>query len=187
MRDFIVVPVLILAVACITGGAGRANVVITMDKSHQRMSVSVNGEDRYNWPISTARAGYSTPNGTYHPEHLAKRWFSHKYYGSPMPHAIFYDGGFAIHGSYETARLGRAASHGCVRLHPQHPATLYPLVQQPGPPRSLCGAGPGSGPARPRHRRPRLRPAGTAVRTTALAVLWLPRFLRSVLTRCSLS
>jgi len=130
MRGFLVV--LVLALACITVDDVRANVVITIDKSHQRMSVSVNGEDRYNWPISTARAGYSTPNGTYHPEHLAKRWFSHKYYGSPMPHAIFYDGGFAIHGSYETARLGRAASHGCVRLHPEHAATLFGLVQEAG-------------------------------------------------------
>ena len=65
MRGFVLV--LVLALACITADGARANVVITIDKSHQRMSVSVNGEDRYNWPISTARAGYSTPNGTYHP------------------------------------------------------------------------------------------------------------------------
>src|SRR5262249_45494088 len=150
MRDFVVVPVLILAVACITAGAARANVVITIDKSHQRMSVSVNGEDRYNWPISTARAGYSTPNGTYHPEHLAKRWFSHKYYGSPMPHAIFYDGGFAIHGSYETARLGRAASHGCVRLHPEAPQLCLRWARK-----RACPAPTSSSPA------PTRRPRGT--------------------------
>jgi lipoprotein-anchoring transpeptidase ErfK/SrfK len=64
MRRFL----LVLALTCIAATGARANVVvITIDKSHQRMSVSVNGEDRYNWPISTARAGYNTPNGTYHP------------------------------------------------------------------------------------------------------------------------
>ena len=123
---------LVLAFACIATGSARANLVVTIDKSQQRMSVRVDGEDRYKWPVSTARAGYVTPNGTYHPEFLARRWFSHKYYGSPMPHAIFFHEGFAIHGSYETSRLGRAASHGCVRLHPEHAAVLFSLVQKEG-------------------------------------------------------
>jgi len=125
MRCFL----LVFAFACIATGSARADVIITIDKSHQRMSVSIDGEDRYNWPVSTARAGYVTPNGTYRPEFLARRWFSHKYYDSPMPHSIFFHGGFAIHGSYEISRLGRAASHGCVRLHPEHAAVLFGLVQ----------------------------------------------------------
>jgi len=122
----------LLLLACIGVGGARANVVIAIDKSKQRMSVRVDGEDRHTWPISTARAGYITPNGTYHPEFLARRWFSHKYYGSPMPHSIFFHGGFAIHGSYEISHLGRAASHGCIRLHPDHAAVLFALVKQEG-------------------------------------------------------
>jgi lipoprotein-anchoring transpeptidase ErfK/SrfK len=122
----------LLALACIGAGDARANVVIAIDKTQQRMSVSVDGEDRYTWPISTARAGYVTPNGSYHPELLARRWFSRKYYGSPMPHSIFFHGGFAIHGSYEISHLGRAASHGCIRLHPDHAAVLFALVKQEG-------------------------------------------------------
>src|SRR5438105_5790418 len=123
---------LVLALACVASGSARATVVIAIDKSQQRMSVSVDGQDRYNWPISTARAGYVTPNGAYHPELLVRRWFSHKYYGSPMPHSIFFHGGFAIHGSYEISRLGGPASHGCVRLHPSNAAALYALVQREG-------------------------------------------------------
>jgi lipoprotein-anchoring transpeptidase ErfK/SrfK len=123
---------LVLAFACLATGSARADLVIAIDKSRQRMSVSVDGQDRYNWPISTARAGYSTPNGVYHPELLARRWFSRKYYGSPMPHAIFFHGGYAIHGSYEISRLGGPASHGCVRLHPEHAAALFALVQNEG-------------------------------------------------------
>src|SRR5262249_11953447 len=110
-----------------------AKVVVTIDKSTQHMSVSVDGTPRYTFTVSTGRAGYGTPNGTYHPQRLARTWFSRKYYNSPMPHSIFFHGGFAIHGSYEISRLGGPASHGCVRLHPSNAATLYALVQSQGP------------------------------------------------------
>src|SRR5690349_8291500 len=49
-----------------------AKVVVTIDKSTQHMSVSVDGTPRYNFVVSTGRAGYSTPNGTYHPQRLAR-------------------------------------------------------------------------------------------------------------------
>jgi lipoprotein-anchoring transpeptidase ErfK/SrfK len=52
------------------------------------------------------------------PQRLAASWFSKLYYNSPMPHSIFFSGGYAIHGSYEINRLGGPASHGCIRLHP---------------------------------------------------------------------
>jgi len=94
--------------------------------------VSVDGAPRYNWRVSTARRGYITPPGTYHPEMLARHWFSRKYYNSPMPHSIFFYGGFAIHGSYEISHLGRPASHGCVRLDPGNAAILFGLVQHEG-------------------------------------------------------
>jgi len=63
---------------------------------------------------------------------MAVRWFSRIYYNSPMPHAIFFHGGFAIHGSYEIARLGGPASYGCVRLHPHDAAILFGLVEREG-------------------------------------------------------
>jgi lipoprotein-anchoring transpeptidase ErfK/SrfK len=109
-----------------------ANVVVSIDKSTQHMTVSVDGSPRYNFVVSTGRAGYGTPNGTYHPQRLARTWFSKRYYNSPMPHSIFFHGGYAIHGSYEISRLGGPASHGCVRLHPSNAATLYALVQKEG-------------------------------------------------------
>ena len=85
----------------------RANIVIEVDKSGQQMSVRVDGVARYRWAVSTARAGYSTPSGTYHPERLERTWFSREYYNSPMPHSIFFHGGYAIHGSYEISRNGQ--------------------------------------------------------------------------------
>jgi len=122
----------VVAVSIAGAVPAAANVVVKVDKSSQRMSVAVDGQTRYTFPVSTGRAGYGTPNGTYHPERLARTWFSKQYYNSPMPHSIFFHGGFAIHGSYEISRLGGPASHGCVRLHPSNAATLYALVQKEG-------------------------------------------------------
>jgi L,D-transpeptidase catalytic domain len=109
-----------------------AEVLISVNKSTQQMSVSVDGVPRYRFTVSTGRAGYGTPNGTYHPQHLAASWFSKLYYNSPMPHSIFFHGGYAIHGSYEISRLGGPASHGCIRLHPANAASLFALVKSEG-------------------------------------------------------
>lgn len=107
-------------------------VLISVDKSTQQMSVSVDGMPRYSFAVSTGRPGYGTPNGTYHPQRLAESWFSKLYYNSPMPHSIFFHGGYAIHGSYEINRLGGPASHGCIRLHPANAAALFELVKTQG-------------------------------------------------------
>jgi lipoprotein-anchoring transpeptidase ErfK/SrfK len=106
----------------------EAGVRVQIDRASQTMEVSVDGAYLYRWPVSTGRRGY----GVFHPQMLAARWFSHVYYNAPMPHAIFFHGGFAIHGSYEISRLGGPASHGCVRLHPADAAILFGLVRREG-------------------------------------------------------
>ncbi|CAN0260686.1 unnamed protein product [Phaeothamnion confervicola] len=111
----------------------RADVVVQIDKSSQRMAVSVDGATRYSWPVSTGRNGYGTPSGVFQPQSMHRRYFSRKYYNSPMPNAIFFYYGFAIHGTNDIGRLGGSASHGCVRLHPSHAAALFALVQRSGP------------------------------------------------------
>ncbi len=110
----------------------EAGVKVRIDRANQTMAVIVDGIHRYTWPVSTGRRGYGTPAGIFHPQMLAARWFSRRYYNSPMPHAIFFYGGFAVHGSYEIARLGGPASHGCVRLHPTDAAILFGLVRREG-------------------------------------------------------
>jgi len=112
--------------------SAEAAVLVRIDRASQTMSVSVDGMERYLWRVSTARRGYITPPGTYHPQMLARVWYSKIYYNSPMPHSIFFHGGYAIHGTYEIARLGGPASHGCVRLDPGHAAILFGLVQREG-------------------------------------------------------
>ncbi len=110
----------------------QARVLIQVDKTQQRMTVIVNGVPQYHWAVSTGRASFSTPTGTFAPQRLERMWFSRKYYDSPMPYSIFFHRGYAIHGSYEISKLGGPASHGCVRLHPQNAATLFSLVRSAG-------------------------------------------------------
>lgn len=122
------------ALFVLSSGAERAKaeILVQIDRSAQTMEVVVDGVPRYNWPVSTGRRRLPTPAGTFHPQSLAARWFSHKYDNSPMPHSIFFRGGIAIHGTYETAYLGRPVSHGCVRLQPANAAALFELVRQQG-------------------------------------------------------
>jgi lipoprotein-anchoring transpeptidase ErfK/SrfK len=121
-----------LLVAFSAADRATAAIVVEIDRSAQTMQVVVDGAPRYNWPVSTGRRALPTPAGTFHPQSMAVRWFSHKYDNSPMPHSIFFHGGIAIHGTYETAYLGRAVSHGCVRLHPANAAVLFGLVREEG-------------------------------------------------------
>jgi hypothetical protein len=113
--------------------AAHANVMIIIDKSAQKMTVTVNGEDRYTWPVSTGRDGYDTPPGDFQPFRMEKDHFSREWDDAPMPNSIFFTKiGHAIHGTYEVRNLGKPASHGCVRLAPQNAATLYALVKDEG-------------------------------------------------------
>ena len=111
--------------------AASAEVFITVDKSEQRMYVET-PVDSYIWLTSTGREGYNTPEGMYQPYLLKTMHYSSKYENAPMPNSIFFHGGYAIHATYDIKRLGRPASHGCVRLSPQDAQWLFRLVQEYG-------------------------------------------------------
>lgn len=119
-------------VSMLAAAPAEAGVLIRVDRATQRMQVSADGDYLYTWLVSTGRRGHGTPAGVFHPQRMAVRWFSTVYYNAPMPHAIFFHGGFAIHGSYDVARLGGPASHGCIRLHPNDAAILFDLVAREG-------------------------------------------------------
>lgn len=115
-----------------TGAASAASLTVTIDLSDQEMSVREHSQIMHTWPVSTARAGYCTPVGTYRPVRLERMWYSTIYDNAPMPHSIFFHGGYAIHGTTDVANLGQPASHGCVRLHPDNAKTLFDLVLDHG-------------------------------------------------------
>jgi L,D-transpeptidase catalytic domain len=112
-------------------GAKRVAVLVNIDKTNQLMTVYLNGVETYRWRVSTGRAGYSTPSGTYTATSMNEIWYSKQWENAPMPHSIFFmKDGHAIHGSYDVKNLGRPVSHGCVRISPENAATLYELVKQ---------------------------------------------------------
>ena len=116
-----------------TDVAHAGKVKVKIDISSQKMYVTVNGARRHTWPVSTARRGYRTPIGHFRPTRMHARYFSKKYRGAPMPHSIFFYGGYAIHGTNHIKRLGQPASHGCIRLHPSNARKLFALVRSNGP------------------------------------------------------
>ncbi len=133
-RPFLL-PVLVALLAIMAFASplrARAVVDAHIDLSTQRMTVYVNGSYYATWRVSTARRGYYTPRGTFRPRLLKRMHYSRKYHNSPMPHSVFFLGGFAIHGTGAISRLGTPASHGCVRLHPSHAATFYSLIRRYG-------------------------------------------------------
>ena len=133
MRPVILFPALLMTATLLLASGARANILISIDKSTQHMSVSVDGTPRYEWPVSTGRAGYDTPNGTFKANRMDADHFSQEWDNAPMPHAIFFDmNGHAVHGFFDVKHLGRPASHGCVRLSPEHAGMLFDLVTAEG-------------------------------------------------------
>src|SRR2546421_4899075 len=120
--------------ACMLAVPAQAAVKVTIDKSIQQMSVEIDGRPLYHWPVSTGKgAQYDTPNGKFKAFRMERDHFSKEWDDAPMPHSIFFTPkGHAIHGSFDTRRLGTAASHGCVRLAPANAAKLYALVESVG-------------------------------------------------------
>ena len=121
---------LVLPVFALSAPA-RADLLIYIDKTDQRMNVSVDGETLYDWPISSGLRRYETPSGRYQPFRMERDHFSREWDWAPMPHSIFFTKkGHAIHGSSHRSAIGQPASHGCVRLKVEHARILFSLVRK---------------------------------------------------------
>ena len=120
----------------------QAAVTISIDLSSQTMNVqSDKTGESINWAISSGRSGYVTPRGSFKPYSLQRMHYSRKYNNSPMPHSIFFRGGYAIHGTGAVSQLGRPASHGCIRLPSKMAPILFDHVAL-GTPVTITGKGP---------------------------------------------
>jgi len=126
---------LILTVVWLTAAASpaAAGIVVSVDTFVQQMTVTVDGAPRYTWPVSTGRAGYATPAGSFTPLRLEREHYSREWDDAPMPYSIFFTGqGHAIHGTRSIKALGSPVSHGCVRLATENAARLFSLVEEHG-------------------------------------------------------
>jgi hypothetical protein len=132
-KSLLAASLLATAFAFPLASAAHAAIVISIDKSTQRMLVAVDGQTRYEWPVSTGRAGYDTPSGVFKVNRMDADHYSKEYEDAFMPDSMFFDlNGHAIHGFNDVPHLGRAVSHGCVRLSPANAAVLFALVKQQG-------------------------------------------------------
>ena len=122
--------ILLAALAC-SAAPALAKVGIRVDLGRQRITVVKNNEPPIVWKISSGRPGYETPTGRFIMQRMDADHFSDEYDQAPMPYAIFFSRGLAIHGSTQPG-LGRPASHGCVRLSVDHARELYEWVEQYG-------------------------------------------------------
>ena len=117
--------------AIVIAAPARADLLIHVDKSRQQMTVTVDGVERYVWPVSTGGSGYDTPSGDWKPFRMEKDHFSREWDDAPMPNSIFFTmEGHAIHGTLEAKNLGKPVSHGCVRLSRANSQILWDLVKQ---------------------------------------------------------
>jgi hypothetical protein len=108
-------------------------VLAEIDKATQRMHVYVDGEHTYSWKVSTGLGvRYDTPKGSHYVYRAHRMWRSRKYFNAPMPYAVFFNGGYAVHGTKALWRLGRPASHGCIRLKTEHAKLFYKLARKNG-------------------------------------------------------
>lgn len=129
----------------------RNRLVIRIDKSErgrsstaQTMSVELDGRRIHYWWVSTGRERQETnkqgrqtwsrtPAGKFRIQWMSRDHFSQAWQ-APMPYAMFFIGGIAIHAASQDAihKLGRRASGGCVRIHPDNAAILWDLVRKVG-------------------------------------------------------
>lgn len=110
----------------------KATLFADINLTTQSVTIRDTGGVLYTWPISSGTASHPTETGTYRGKWSAKMWYSRKYGWAPMPHAVFFNEGTAMHATYATGMLGQPASHGCIRLSPANAKLFFNLVQKHG-------------------------------------------------------
>lgn len=126
-----------------TGGCKKdgCSVFAEINKAEQKMYVYVSGELMDTFKVSTGMKGHETPNldlrpsGPTYRKYTSTKYPEGDYQGlGNMPYAVFLRGGYAIHGTTKGSipKLGKKASHGCVRLHPDDAKKFYDLVNSVG-------------------------------------------------------
>jgi hypothetical protein len=107
----------VIILAALISGAGAAaaeSVQISINKASQKMTVTVDGVNKYVWLVSTGARSYSTPSGSYTPFRMEPDHYSDEWDDAPMPHSIFFTpAGHAIHGSPHTKSLQTSLAWLC--------------------------------------------------------------------------
>lgn len=120
---------------------GTCKIWVRVSKKAQQLYLHLDGVLVDSFKVSTGTKGHETPNFDTKPNGLMfQKYTSKKYPGGNynglgnMPYVVFIKGGYAIHGTTvgNFKKLGSRASHGCIRLHPDHAKLLFELVKAAG-------------------------------------------------------
>ena len=85
MRIHLMLVAVVMGLMAMPGAAFATTVHITINKVSQKMTVRVDGETEYVWPVSTGARGYDTPSGKYRPFRMEKDHFSRNGTMRPCP------------------------------------------------------------------------------------------------------
>jgi lipoprotein-anchoring transpeptidase ErfK/SrfK len=118
-----------------------AKVWADVSKTDQRLYLYIEGACVDTFKVSTGTKGHETPLMDRRPSGPAfRKYTSKKYPGGNyngfgnMPFVVFVQGGYGIHGTTlgNIPKLGKKASHGCVRVHPDNAKIFNELVSAAG-------------------------------------------------------
>ncbi|MCC5649085.1 L,D-transpeptidase [Nostoc sp. XA013] len=100
---------------------------IQIDLSKQRLIAWQGDRVVYGSAISSGKKSTPTLIGTFNIQSKFKttRMRGSGYDVPNVPHAMFYQGNYGIHGAYWHKRFGTPVSHGCVNLAPKHAKWLF--------------------------------------------------------------
>jgi hypothetical protein len=119
----------------------NCHVFAFVDKETQTLSLYIDGQLSQEWKVSSGIPSRETPdfdkrpNGRIYDAYTSKKFPGGDFDGlGNMPYAVFIQGGYAIHGTGRGSwkKLGKRASHGCIRLHPDNAKLFNSLVRQYG-------------------------------------------------------
>ncbi|MFS0513343.1 L,D-transpeptidase [Nostoc sp. UIC 10607] len=100
---------------------------IQIDLSKQRLIAWEGDRVVYGSAISSGKKSTPTLIGTFNIQSKLKttRMRGRGYDVPNVPHAMFYQGNYGIHGAYWHKRFGTPVSHGCVNLAPKHAKWIF--------------------------------------------------------------
>jgi hypothetical protein len=118
-----------------------ARVWARVSKKTQLLKLYIDGNLVDSFKVSTGDKKHETPtldqrpSGPIFNKYTSKKFPGGNYNGlGNMPYVVFVQGGYALHGTTQgnIPKLGKKASHGCVRLHPDNAKIFNEVVKAVG-------------------------------------------------------
>lgn len=119
----------------------NARVWARVSKKTQLLKLYIDGNLVDSFKVSTGDKKHETPtldqrpSGPIFNKYTSKKFPGGNYNGlGNMPYVVFVQGGYALHGTTQgnIPKLGKKASHGCVRLHPDNAKIFNEVVKAVG-------------------------------------------------------